>query len=350
MYRTNETRKTSKAAKNQSEITLSPSSRLSSVSTAMLARTTAPATGTHSSLPQCSKCRGTIFSQARNRGLLFAELVHASEQDVPVHTHETAFYHLTLAGAYDESTARGRICFAPFSAAFLHSDTRHYARVAPAGAHLFTLELGANWIQEFLEIHREPETVHDCRGGKLACLGVQLYGAYQEGNAASGLTIECLAWELLAAAADMEFGRQAKPPTWWQRIIELLNFEFIRDLRISDLAREAGVHPVYLARVFRRFSGQTPGEWIQRLRVRLACERLLDPDEGIAQIAAEAGFADQSHLSRVFKRYTAMTPAKFRKTVGSTRDVHAAMIRISQAHQLAAARASVLRDVSHSAM
>jgi AraC family transcriptional regulator len=247
--------------------------------------------------------------------LLFAEIVHSAEQDVPRHTHHTSFYHLTLSGMYDESTSREMVCFAPFSSAFTHSDTKHYGRIAPGGVHLFTQELGHNWIQEFLHVHAEPETVHDCSGGKLTCLGIQLYREYQEGKAANALTIDSLVWELLAAAAALELRTKSAPPMWWDRIIEMLHFEFSRDMRIFDLAREAGVHPVHLARVFRRFTQQTPGEWLQRRRIRSACEKLLDPDQGIAAIAAESGFADQSHLTRTFKRYTGMTPAQFRHTL-----------------------------------
>lgn len=247
--------------------------------------------------------------------MLFAELVHPAQEDIPRHTHHTSFYHLTLAGKYDESTSRGRVCFAPFSSAFTHSETKHDGRIAPGGVHLFTLELGHNWIQEFLQVHPEPETVHDCAGGRLTCLGIQLYREYREGKAANGLTIDSLVWELLAAAAALELRMTSTPPTWWDRIIELLHFEFSRDLRISDLAREAGVHPVHLARVFRGLTRQTPGEWLQRRRIRSACEKLLNSDQAIAAIAAESGFADQSHLTRTFKRYTAMTPAQFRHTL-----------------------------------
>ena len=58
---------------------------------------------------------------------------------------------------------------------------------------------------------------------------------------------------------------------------------------------------------------------MQRLRVRFASEKLALPDEGIAQIAAEAGFADQSHLARVFKKYTQMTPGAFRRAFAAPR-------------------------------
>jgi len=58
---------------------------------------------------------------------------------------------------------------------------------------------------------------------------------------------------------------------------------------------------------------------MQRLRVRFASERLSVPDASIVDVAVQAGFADQSHLTRTFKRYTRMTPGEFRRDVASRR-------------------------------
>jgi AraC family transcriptional regulator len=90
---------------------------------------------------------------------------------------------------------------------------------------------------------------------------------------------------------------------------------FREPLRMRDLARDAGVHPVHLARVFRKMEKRTPGEYQQRLQVRAACELLRDPEWPLAVIAAECGFADQSHFTRVFRRMTGTTPAQFRRAV-----------------------------------
>ena len=256
--------------------------------------------------------------QVRARGLTFGNLVHAVEGNIPSHTHEASFYHLVLAGKYEESSPQGRICFQPFSSAFTHSDTKHDGRIAPGGARLFTVEIGSAWIRELLDLRPEPDTVHDCLGNDLTCRGIQLYREYRGGEVASALTVDALIWELLASAADLE--PETDPvPAWWGRVIDLLHSEFRRDLRISELAAEAGVHPVYLARVFRRIRRQTPGEYAQRLRVKFVSERLSIPEEGIAEIAVQAGFADQSHLGRIFKRYTGMTPGEFRGVFVSSR-------------------------------
>jgi AraC-like DNA-binding protein len=47
-----------------------------------------------------------------------------------------------------------------------------------------------------------------------------------------------------------------------------------------------------------------------------ATTRLGETDEPIAQIALDAGFADQSHLTRAFKQHTGLTPAEYRRALG----------------------------------
>jgi AraC family transcriptional regulator len=73
------------------------------------------------------------------------------------------------------------------------------------------------------------------------------------------------------------------------------------------------VHPVTLARAFRRSFGCTVGEYLRRLRIERATEQLAGGDTPLAEIALAAGFADQSHFSNVFRRRTGMSPSAFRR-------------------------------------
>jgi AraC family transcriptional regulator len=94
-----------------------------------------------------------------------------------------------------------------------------------------------------------------------------------------------------------------------------LREEFRDNIRMRDLAHDAGVHPVHLARVFRAQEGRTPGDYLQQLRVRAACHSLRDPEYPLAIVAVECGFADQSHFTRVFRKLTQTTPAQFRRAI-----------------------------------
>lgn len=259
-----------------------------------------------------------MSAEVCERGLSFGELLHAVEGPVPAHTHKSSFYHLMLDGSYEESSPHGRVFFRPFSSAFTHSDSKHDGRIHRGGARLFNVAIGDAWIKKLREMRPEPETVSDCSGGELTCRGIELYREYRQGPAACALTVDSLIWELLAAASGFQMLERGAPH-WWQRMLDRVHDEFQRELRISDLAHEADVHPVHLARVFRRRYRRTPGEYVQRLRVRFASERLSLSDEGIADIAADAGFADQSHLTRIFKRYARMSPGQFRQTFRTRR-------------------------------
>jgi YesN/AraC family two-component response regulator len=62
---------------------------------------------------------------------------------------------------------------------------------------------------------------------------------------------------------------------------------------------------------------QTVGEYLNALRIRRACRELADAGTRLADVALRAGFSDQSHFTRAFKRATGMTPGAFRRTCGA---------------------------------
>ena len=104
-------------------------------------------------------------------------------------------------------------------------------------------------------------------------------------------------------------------PYWLRRILEKLRTEFRERLTMDELAREAGVHPVHLSRVFRRITGKGIGEYVHRLRIREACERMIKPEASLAEISCDLGFADQSHFTRTFHSITGTSPGAFRARV-----------------------------------
>ncbi|MGE4264830.1 MAG: AraC family transcriptional regulator [Desulfovibrio sp.] len=103
------------------------------------------------------------------------------------------------------------------------------------------------------------------------------------------------------------------------RVKEHLRSRFEADanlpnLCLSDLANVACLSPYHFIRVFSRHTGLTPHAWLMQLRARKARE-LLRQGAAIADAAAQAGFADQSHLTKAFKRLLGYTPGHFRNSV-----------------------------------
>jgi AraC family transcriptional regulator len=93
--------------------------------------------------------------------------------------------------------------------------------------------------------------------------------------------------------------RETTAPSWFYRVKDRLHSQFRESMRVCDLAAEAGVHPVHLARVFRVHESQTPGDYVQRLRVRAACDLLRDPDTSLAGVAADCNFIEAAGRKRL---------------------------------------------------
>jgi AraC-like DNA-binding protein len=95
------------------------------------------------------------------------------------------------------------------------------------------------------------------------------------------------------------------------RIRELMNEGYTADLTADQLAAAAGCSRFAAYRAFTQAYGIPPSDYQRQLRVR-AARRLLSQGVSPALVAAQAGFADQAHLTRWFRRYYGVTPGAYR--------------------------------------
>jgi len=96
-----------------------------------------------------------------------------------------------------------------------------------------------------------------------------------------------------------------------RRVRERLAADPAGKVSLDDLAGVAGLSRYHLLRVFRSLTGLSPHAYHNQLRVDLA-KRLLADGLDLSRVAAEAGFADQSHFTRVFRQFTGATPSQYR--------------------------------------
>ncbi|HEY8503882.1 MAG TPA: AraC family transcriptional regulator, partial [Gemmataceae bacterium] len=219
---------------------------------------------------------------------------------------------LVRTGGYTERYGgRSRSC-GPLTVAYHPPGETHSERFHEEEVRSFNIEVGPDWLARVRALAPALADPADCRGGLVAALALRLYREFRLADAHSGLAVEGLALELAA-----ELGRLAAPsprvPPWLARVRDLLHDRFAENLRLAELAAEAGVHPVHLAGTFRRHFGCSVGEFVRRVRVEQAARLLAGGDTPVAEVALAAGFADQSHLCRVFKRHTGFSPAAYRR-------------------------------------
>ncbi|MEM6265781.1 MAG: helix-turn-helix transcriptional regulator [Bacteroidota bacterium] len=84
-------------------------------------------------------------------------------------------------------------------------------------------------------------------------------------------------------------------------------------ISISELAELTGNSVYHFARTFRQTTGETPYQFISRLKINQAKELLINTEQKVIEVAMDVGFNDPGHFTRIFKRQLGVTPTEFRK-------------------------------------
>ena len=85
-------------------------------------------------------------------------------------------------------------------------------------------------------------------------------------------------------------------------------------ISLDELARQAGVSRFHFARQFRLSTGESPMEYLRRVRIERSKSILQSRDSTIAEVAARLGFSDQSHFTRIFGRLVGVSPGSFARS------------------------------------
>ncbi|WP_037042533.1 AraC family transcriptional regulator [Pseudomonas sp. BAY1663] len=108
----------------------------------------------------------------------------------------------------------------------------------------------------------------------------------------------------------------AEPLQQLQRAADYIAGHCTHPLRLEDICQAAGLSPSYLIRAFKQRYGMTPHAYLLNRRIQRS-QHWLRQGRELAEVALDAGFADQAHFQRTFKRQLAATPGQYR--LGSPR-------------------------------
>jgi AraC family transcriptional regulator len=222
------------------------------------------------------------------------------------HSHERGSVSIVLGGAVEEQVgadeARARIG----DVVVKPPGVVHRNRFGPAGAMLLSIadipaplfqDRGWRWF-EGLGLAR-----------RAARAAAAMRDADPDGAA------EDIAWDVLEEAGAVTPAASAgAAPSWLSKLRDQVASETGRP-SVTGLARAAGVHPVYLTRLFRKAYGRSISGFVRKLRAERAADLLAQTDLAVSAIAAQLGFADQSHLCRTFRAEIGLAPSAYRALI-----------------------------------
>lgn len=237
---------------------------------------------------------------------------YAAGTEVPAHEHERGHFCYVLDGNYRERIDGGTVTRAACDLLWHPAGAVHSEEHGAPGHHLLWEPAGEGLAQ----LPEEPLRIPAAD----ACeLGPRIVLEAARGEAASQLDIDCVLNELVAVANGID-ERSSSTPDWLARVEECVHDRFRTSIGLAELAAEAGVSTVHLARVWRRRHGRTIGEYVRRHRIAWAERRLARAsverrDVSLTEIALEAGFADLAHFSRTFRALTGCAPSAYRALI-----------------------------------
>jgi AraC family transcriptional regulator len=245
---------------------------------------------------------------------VLSEVRHDVGRTVPPHTHEHAYFSLLVEGSYRETSGSTTIVYDPFTVVFHAPRMEHTDTIGPAGGRFFMVELSPRWIETIVDDGMLPEHVVELHGGEPSWLMSRLYQEFLTRGATTELSVESLLYELCGAVAGLT-PLPADEPPWLAQVDRAVQRGFTESIALQTLAADAGVHASHLCRTFHRFRGRSIGDYVIGLRMQLVCRRIVETTWPLADVAAEAGFTDQSHMTRLFKRLLGTTPGAYRRRI-----------------------------------
>ena len=238
------------------------------------------------------------------------EAVYAPRQRVSRHEHGWPSWTLVIEGSLEERFSRVSVIARPGEVLTKPATADHSNEYGPHGARCLLI----GWRDATQNAFGDP-AVHT--GSLVPALALRIHAGLGAAACATdrfaleGLLIELALATLRARTARTVVGRTA----WLNGVREQLEAEFRAPPSPAELAQaHGGMHPAYLCQAFRAAFGTSMGEFARRLRFEWAREALRTGRASLSDIALSAGFSDQAHFCRDFRKRAGISPRLFRNT------------------------------------
>lgn len=247
-------------------------------------------------------------------GLRFMELRFPSALVLPSHAHDRPTLAVVMRGSFRTKLAADIEICQRSSLRIESAGSPHTNHFGPLGAHIVVVQPDPSSSLFGPAAHAFDRAEHR-RDERAGLIGRAIVSEFRNRDAVSPLALASLGLELVTVVARSARTPRSAPP-WLARATELIHDRFLEMLRIEIIADGVGVWPGELVRAFRAFHGVPVGTCARRLRLEWVARRLAESDGPIVSLAIQAGFADQPHLTRAFRAFTGLTPARYRRLRG----------------------------------
>jgi AraC family transcriptional regulator len=228
------------------------------------------------------------------------------------HAHADTTVTMVLSGSLREQVGSVEEIARPLSIVVKPQDTEHANEFGTGGARTLQICIPAVDAAEFSNWQASLTRWGWQHAGPSVASFIKLLNAVRTTPADAAALHSCALEALATLSADTD--RLRGVPDWLKTVREMID-DAKHPPRLAELAAIVPVHPVYLARRFRRSFGCSVSEYIQRRRIQRVAELTCDGRRSLSMAAHLAGFSDQAHMCRVFRSQIRMAPRQLRSAL-----------------------------------
>lgn len=234
---------------------------------------------------------------------------------ISAHTHDRPVFAMGLHGFIDSQMARRTLECGEGWTWTEPAGEVHANGIGPEGARVLVILPDPAEERRLEGLAPLMDEVHQIRHGGLTGLARRMASELDPDDDAARLSLQGLALETLGLGLRglREPGGRESLPAWLREARDLVHDRFREGLDIAEVAEAVGVDGPTLARAFRKQFRIPLGTYQRRLRLDWAADKLVTSEVSLAALAVRAGFYDQSHFTRHFRRHTGQPPGEYRR-------------------------------------
>lgn len=259
---------------------------------------------------------GAVIEHLRLPGAHVSRIMHPPRQRIEPHAHDWPVLTLYRIGGYREAGENGEAVFDGPSVVFQPSGAAHADEIGDAGLETLAMTFDPAWLAPEARTAL-PQRTYWRPGGVMAAASRRLAALWLAPGATDTNLRQATSQFLQRLFANAEAPRRPA----WAREAEVWLYDATPT---ADIAARLARHPAWLARAYRAWRGEGLSEALRRRRVERATLRLRESAAPLAEIAAECGFCDQSHMNRAFRAVLGRTPLDVRREAVLLRPLAAA--------------------------
>lgn len=248
---------------------------------------------------------GAILKSCEDPHVKVSATHHEAYEQLDFHQHQNPYLSVLIKGSYIEYSTGHQWTLTPGSFIFRPSLYNHANEIKHRDCTCINIELKPALLDRFKEKYDLPSEQQVYHPGEFSSLNHIVHALV---NTYTNYEYYLLQWaqERATSLRDNRLVRAAKA---------LIHENASASYGLTFIAQQLYIHPVYLARLFKKATGMSLGAYQRQRKVENAVALLYEGQLSITAIAYEVGFFDTAHFIKAFKKCYGVTPANFRTSL-----------------------------------